>query len=82
MLRIIIQSCVGKEYQWSCQSIIDRHDVEHQGVIECGGYIEDGYLNGVLSVTRALGDWDMKLPQGSPSPLSLNHRSADHLDGR
>ena len=43
---------------------------------------EDGYLNSVLSVTRALGDWDMKLPQGSPSPLSLNQRSADHPDGR
>jgi len=45
------------------------YDAERQRVIECGGYIEDGYLNGVLSVTRALGDWDMKLPQGSPSPL-------------
>ncbi|KAF8724320.1 hypothetical protein HU200_021349 [Digitaria exilis] len=45
------------------------YDAERQRVIESGGYIEDGYLNGVLSVTRALGDWDMKLPQGSPSPL-------------
>ncbi|PWZ40312.1 putative protein phosphatase 2C 2 [Zea mays] len=32
------------------------YDAEHQRVIECGGYIEDGYLNGVLSMTRALGD--------------------------
>ncbi|KAG2597066.1 probable protein phosphatase 2C 2 [Panicum virgatum] len=45
------------------------YDAERQRVIESGGYIEDGYLNGVLSVTRALGDWDMKLPQGSASPL-------------
>ncbi|KAJ1283452.1 hypothetical protein BS78_03G129400 [Paspalum vaginatum] len=45
------------------------YDAERQRVMESGGYIEDGYLNGVLSVTRALGDWDMKLPQGSPSPL-------------
>ncbi|CAO2203299.1 unnamed protein product [Urochloa humidicola] len=45
------------------------YDAERQRVIESGGYIEDGYLNGVLSVTRALGDWDMKLPHGSPSPL-------------
>ncbi|KAL6850391.1 hypothetical protein ACP4OV_021018 [Aristida adscensionis] len=45
------------------------YDAEHQRVIESGGYIEDGYLNGVLSVTRALGDWDLKMPQGSPSPL-------------
>lgn len=35
------------------------------------GVIEDGYLNGELSVTRALGDWDMKrAPNGSSkSPL-------------
>ncbi|CAL4950291.1 unnamed protein product [Urochloa decumbens] len=45
------------------------YDAERQRVIASGGYIEDGYLNGVLSVTRALGDWDMKLPHGSPSPL-------------
>ncbi|PIN09927.1 Serine/threonine protein phosphatase [Handroanthus impetiginosus] len=38
-------------------------------VEELGGFIDDGYLNGVLSVTRALGDWDMKLPRGSSSPL-------------
>ncbi|OVA13554.1 Protein phosphatase 2C (PP2C)-like domain [Macleaya cordata] len=36
---------------------------------QSGGYVDDGYLNGVLSVTRALGDWDMKLPKGSASPL-------------
>ncbi|KAF7070820.1 hypothetical protein CFC21_095077 [Triticum aestivum] len=45
------------------------YEAERQRVTECGGYIEDGYLNGVLSVTRALGDWDMKMPQGSQSPL-------------
>ncbi|CAN8253928.1 unnamed protein product [Cochlearia groenlandica] len=38
-------------------------------VEESGGFIEDGYVNGILSVTRALGDWDMKLPKGSKSPL-------------
>ncbi|XP_027934972.1 probable protein phosphatase 2C 49 [Vigna unguiculata] len=42
---------------------------ERRRVEELGGYIDDGYLNGVLSVTRALGDWDMKLPKGGPSPL-------------
>ncbi|KAM0954562.1 putative protein-serine/threonine phosphatase transcription factor DBP family [Dioscorea sansibarensis] len=42
---------------------------EHQRVLESGGYIDDGYLNGVLSVSRALGDWDLKLPLGTPSPL-------------
>ncbi|KAJ0254962.1 protein phosphatase 2C 49 [Hirschfeldia incana] len=41
--------------------------LERRRVEECGGVIEDGYLNGELSVTRALGDWDMK--RGSKSPL-------------
>ncbi|XP_068658685.1 probable protein phosphatase 2C 2 [Aristolochia californica] len=42
---------------------------ERRRIEECGGFVDDGYLNGVLSVTRALGDWDMKLPRGSASPL-------------
>ncbi|WCJ22655.1 Protein phosphatase 2C family protein [Euphorbia peplus] len=42
---------------------------ERTRVQELGGYIDDGYLNGVLSVSRALGDWDMKNPRGAPSPL-------------
>ena len=42
---------------------------ELKRVEELGGYIEYGYLNGHLSVTRALGDWDMKFPLGSASPL-------------
>ncbi|XP_058770325.1 probable protein phosphatase 2C 49 [Vicia villosa] len=45
------------------------YPLERRRVEELGGYVEDGYLNGVLSVTRALGDWDMKLPRGVPSPL-------------
>ncbi|KAH9318710.1 hypothetical protein KI387_020479, partial [Taxus chinensis] len=35
-----------------------------------GGSVEDGYLDGELSVARALGDWNMKMPKGSRSPLS------------
>jgi protein phosphatase 2C family protein 2/3 len=35
-----------------------------------GGVIYDGYLNGQLSVARALGDWHMKGPKGSLCPLS------------
>ncbi|KAK7329613.1 hypothetical protein VNO77_23783 [Canavalia gladiata] len=42
---------------------------EHDRVLELGGFIDDGYLNGCLSVTRALGDWDLKFPLGSASPL-------------
>ncbi|XP_074575680.1 putative protein phosphatase 2C 2 isoform X2 [Curcuma longa] len=45
------------------------HDAERKRVERSGGFIEDGYLNGALSVTRALGDWDLKMPRGSPSPL-------------
>ncbi|KAJ6823934.1 putative protein phosphatase 2C 47 [Iris pallida] len=45
------------------------YDAERQRVLLSGGYVDDGYLNGVLSVSRALGDWDVKLPRGSSSPL-------------
>lgn len=43
---------------------------ERRRVEELGGFINNGYLNSLLSVTRALGDWDMKLPPGSSSPLT------------
>ncbi|CAD6273050.1 unnamed protein product [Miscanthus lutarioriparius] len=46
---------------------------ECERVAASGGYIEDGYLNGVLSVTRALGEWDMKTPD---APVSPGHRGA------
>ncbi|KAM1171333.1 hypothetical protein ACFX13_022021 [Malus domestica] len=42
---------------------------ERVRVEQLGGYIDDGYLNGSISVTRALGDWGLKLPLGSSSPL-------------
>ncbi|KAK0577006.1 hypothetical protein LWI29_026499 [Acer saccharum] len=35
-----------------------------------GGVVYDGYLNGQLSVARAIGDWHMKGPKGSACPLS------------
>ena len=41
---------------------------ERKRVEELGGYNEYEYVTG-LSVTRALGDWDFKLPLGSSSPL-------------
>ncbi|KAE9601528.1 putative protein-serine/threonine phosphatase [Lupinus albus] len=42
---------------------------ERKRVEELGGFVDDGYLNGYLSVTRALGDWDLKHPLGATSPL-------------
>lgn len=44
--------------------------VERKRVEDLGGTVEYGYLNGDLAVTRALGDWYMKLPLGSASPLT------------
>lgn len=46
-------------------SITEKHRIE-----QLGGIIYDGYLNGQLSVSRALGDWHMKGPKGSACPLS------------
>ncbi|KAL4397929.1 hypothetical protein HN51_002499 [Arachis hypogaea] len=42
---------------------------ERRRVEELGAFIDDGYLNGYLSVTRALGDWNFKFPLGIASPL-------------
>ncbi|XP_074267575.1 putative protein phosphatase 2C 49 [Silene latifolia] len=53
---------MSKDHRPTCPS-------EKRRVEEAGGYVEDGYVNGVLSVSRALGDWDLKLPKGSTSPL-------------
>ncbi|KAG6518072.1 probable protein phosphatase 2C 2 [Zingiber officinale] len=46
-----------------------NYDAERRRVEQSGGFIDDGYLNGALSVTRALGDWYLKMPRGFPSPL-------------
>lgn len=46
-------------------SMLERLRIE-----KLGGVIYDGYLNGQLSIARALGDWHMKGPKGSACPLS------------
>ncbi|XP_071706835.1 probable protein phosphatase 2C 47 [Rutidosis leptorrhynchoides] len=43
---------------------------EKNRIEKLGGVIYDGYLDGQLSVARALGDWHMKGPKGSDGPLS------------
>ncbi|XP_076932436.1 putative protein phosphatase 2C 27 [Bidens hawaiensis] len=48
-------------------SISEKHRIE-----QLGGVIYDGYLNGQLTVSRALGDWHMKGPKGSACPLSAD----------
>ncbi|XLR56288.1 hypothetical protein HN51_010572 [Arachis hypogaea] len=44
--------------------------LERLRIDKLGGVIYDGYLNGQLSVARALGDWHIKGSKGSKSPLS------------
>ncbi|KAM7256002.1 hypothetical protein ACFE04_011743 [Oxalis oulophora] len=44
---------------------------ERTRIESCGGYIDDGYLNGQLNVSRALGDWHMEgLKDINGGPLS------------
>ncbi|GMY11079.1 probable protein phosphatase 2C 47 [Fagus crenata] len=43
---------------------------ERLRIEKLGGVIYDGYLNGQLSVARALGDWHIKGSKGSICPLS------------
>lgn len=54
---------LSKDHKPNCTS-------EKLRIEKLGGVIYDGYLNGQLSVARALGDWHMKGPKGSPCPLS------------
>ncbi|GAA0149591.1 protein phosphatase [Lithospermum erythrorhizon] len=54
---------LSKDHKPNCTS-------EKQRIERLGGVIYDGYLNGQLSVARALGDWHMKGPKGSLYPLS------------
>uniref|UniRef100_A0A0C9S3F6 protein-serine/threonine phosphatase n=1 Tax=Wollemia nobilis TaxID=56998 RepID=A0A0C9S3F6_9CONI len=43
---------------------------ERERIEDLGGFVYEGYLNGDLSVSRALGDWDTKMTKGSLGPLS------------
>ncbi|KAJ6794961.1 putative protein phosphatase 2C 27 isoform X1 [Iris pallida] len=46
---------------------------ERRRIESLGGYVDDGFLNGQLGVTRAIGDWHiegMKEAGGSDGPLS------------
>lgn len=54
---------LSKDHKPNCSSEMLR-------IEKLGGVVYDGYLNGQLSVARALGDWHMKGPKGSACPLS------------
>ncbi|XP_039123889.1 probable protein phosphatase 2C 27 [Dioscorea cayenensis subsp. rotundata] len=54
---------LSRDHKPNCHS-------ERLRIERLGGMVYDGYLNGQLSVARALGDWHMKGPKGSVSPLS------------
>ncbi|KAK6922492.1 PPM-type phosphatase-like domain [Dillenia turbinata] len=44
--------------------------LERQRIEKLGGTVYDGYLDGQLSVARALGDWHIKGQKGTKGPLS------------
>ncbi|KAL5820974.1 hypothetical protein ACOSQ3_022856 [Xanthoceras sorbifolium] len=54
---------LSKDHKPNCTS-------ERLRIEKLGGVIYDGYLNGQLSVARALGDWHIKGTKGSICPLS------------
>ncbi|KAG6514033.1 hypothetical protein ZIOFF_024372 [Zingiber officinale] len=54
---------LSRDHKPSCST-------ERLRIEKLGGYVDDGYLNGQLSVARALGDWHMKGSKGSLCPLS------------
>ncbi|KAK2979183.1 hypothetical protein RJ640_027020 [Escallonia rubra] len=70
-----------------CRAVLSRHgvavemskdhrpccDIERMRIESLGGFVDDGYLNGQLGVSRALGDWHIKgLKEGGErlGPLS------------
>jgi len=50
-----------------CLELSDDHrthcERERNRIEAAGGFIEDGYVNGIIAVTRALGDWDSGLKE-------------------
>ncbi|CAN6996328.1 hypothetical protein BRARA_E01036 [Brassica rapa] len=54
---------LSKDHKPNC--ITEKTRIEN-----LGGVVYDGYLNGQLSVARAIGDWHMKGPRGSACPLT------------
>lgn len=54
---------MSQDHKPSCSS-------ERLRIETLGGYVSDGYLNGQLSVARALGDWHMEGLKGPRGPLS------------
>ncbi|KAJ7953235.1 Protein phosphatase 2C family protein [Quillaja saponaria] len=54
---------LSKDHKPNCTS-------ERLRIEKLGGVIYDGYLNGQLSVARALGDWHIKGSKNSNGPLS------------
>ncbi|XP_052195091.1 probable protein phosphatase 2C 47 [Diospyros lotus] len=54
---------LSKDHKPNCTS-------ERLRIEKLGGVVYDGYLNGQLSVARALGDWHLKGPKGALYPLS------------
>ncbi|KAI4331352.1 hypothetical protein MLD38_029545 [Melastoma candidum] len=54
---------LSKDHKPNCSS-------ERMRIEKMGGVIYDGYLNGQLSVARAIGDWHIKGSKGSKGPLS------------
>ncbi|KAH7653580.1 Protein-serine/threonine phosphatase protein [Dioscorea alata] len=54
---------LSKDHKPNCMS-------EKLRIEKLGGTVTDGYLNGQLSVARAIGDWHMKGSKGSVCPLS------------
>ncbi|KAK4789480.1 hypothetical protein SAY86_016784 [Trapa natans] len=61
---------LSKDHKPNCTS-------ERLRIEKLGGVIYDGYLNGQLSVARALGDWHIKGSKGSKCPLSCEPELED-----
>ncbi|KAL3695402.1 hypothetical protein R1sor_009478 [Riccia sorocarpa] len=58
-----------------------KPDLEKVRIESAGGHVDDGYLNGQLSVARALGDWHVAGMKELRSEVSGRHVSGGPLSG-
>lgn len=62
---------MSRDHKASCM-------VERSRIESMGGFVDDGYLNGQLSVARALGDWHLEgLKEGGPLSSEPEMRQAE-----
>lgn len=46
--------------------------MERSRVVAAGHYVEDGRVDGVIAISRAIGDWEYKSPTSPPEKMAVS----------